>query len=632
MFKNMTKKQKKLLKRILLAALLTIPCFLIPKKDDALFVAIRAVAFAIPYAVAGYDIVVKAVKNIKNGQIFDENLLMGIATIGAYGLGEFSEAVMVVLLYQAGELFQSLAVANSRRSISELMNIRPDYANLASSDGSYKQVSPESVKVGDTILIKSGEKIPLDCTVLSGESEIDTSSLTGESVPRKAGIGDSLASGCVNISGTLTARVDKLFGESTVSKILEMTENSASRKSKSEAFITKFAKYYTPTVCALALCMAILPTLITGGGFREHLKSALIFLVVSCPCALVISVPLSFFCGIGCASKNGILIKGANYMEELSKIDTMIFDKTGTLTEGKFKVTDVKCENGFERASLLHLAAGAEFYSDHPIARAVKNECTDIAADKIADASQIIGKGVCAKVDGKEVKVGNVALMSECGLTVDADSNRAETALYVAVDGVYAGVIYVADTVKPDTESALANLKKQGIRKPVMLTGDKKTVGEKIGGKLGIDEIHCELLPADKVEIAEKILDKHKEEHPKTFVAYVGDGINDAPVLSRADIGIAMGGMGSDAAIEAADVVLMDDKPSGLPTAMKIARKTMRIVHQNIVFALTVKIGVMVLTALGFAFAQNMWLAIFADVGVSMLAILNALRTFRIKD
>ena len=631
MFKNMTKKQKKLFKRILLAAVLTIPCFLIPDKEDVLFTVLRAVAFAIPYAIAGYDIVVKAVKNIKNGQIFDENLLMGIATIGAYGLGDFSEAVMVVLLYQIGELFQSLAVASSRRSISELMNIRPDYANLAASDGSYKQVAPESVKIGDTILIKSGEKIPLDCTVLTGTSEIDTSSLTGESVPRAVGIGDALASGCVNISGTLTARVDKLFGESTVSKILEMTENSASRKSKSEAFITKFAKYYTPAVCALALCMAILPTLFLG-GFREHLKSALIFLVVSCPCALVISVPLSFFCGIGCASKNGILIKGANYLEELSKIDTMIFDKTGTLTEGKFRVTDVKCENGFDRSSLLHYASGAEFYSVHPIARAVKNECPDMTADKVSDASQIIGKGVYAHVDGKEVYVGNLTLMSEHGLNANAESGRAETALYVAVDGVYAGVIYVADTVKPDTADALAGLKKQGVHKTVMLTGDKTAVGEKIGRALGIDEIHCELLPADKVTLAEKILSEHKTEHPKNFVAYVGDGINDAPVLSRADVGIAMGGMGSDAAIEAADIVLMDDKPSGLPVAMKIARKTMRIVHQNIVFALGVKIGVMVFTALGFAFAQNMWLAIFADVGVAMLAILNALRTFRIKE
>ena len=632
MFKHMTKKQKKMLKRILLAALLTIPCLFIPDNDETLFTVLRAAAFAVPYTVAGYDIVIKAFKNIKGGQIFDENLLMGVATIGAYGLGDYFEAVMVVLLYQIGELFQSLAVASSRRSISELMDIRPDYANLAAADGTYKQVAPESVKIGDTILIKSGEKIPLDCTILSGTSEIDTSSLTGESVPRAVGVGDSISSGCVNISGTLTAKVEKVFGESTVSKILEMTENSASRKSKSEAFITKFARYYTPTVCALALCMAVIPTLVMHGGFREHLKSALIFLVVSCPCALVISVPLSFFCGIGCASKNGILVKGSNFMEQLSKIDTLIFDKTGTLTEGKFKVTDVVCESGFDRTSLLSYAAGAEFYSDHPIALAVKNECADMTPDRISDASQIIGKGVKATVDGKAVCIGNAALMTDIGLTPKADSSRIETALYIAVDSVYAGVIYVADTVKPDTAEALAALKKHGIRKTIMLTGDKKNVGEAIGKSLGIDEIHCELLPADKVSLAENVIEEHKEKQRKTLVGYVGDGINDAPVLSRADVGIAMGGMGSDAAIEAADVVLMDDKPSKLPLAMKIARKTMRIVHQNIVFALTVKIGIMVLTALQFEFAQSMWLAIFADVGVAMLAILNALRTFRIHE
>ncbi len=628
MFKNMTRKQKKLLKRILSAALLTLPCLFIPKDSGTIVTVLRAVAFAVPYAVVGYDIVVKAVKNIRNGQIFDENLLMGIATLGAYALGEYSEAVMVVLLYQAGELFQSLAVAHSRRSITELMNIRPDHANRLSEDGTYTAVAPETVAVGDTILIKSGEKIPLDCTVLSGDSEIDTSSLTGESVPRAVTRGDSLCAGCVNISGTLEARVEKSFGESTVSKILELTENSASRKSRSEAFITKFAKYYTPSVCIAALCMVVLPTLFFG-GFRAHLKSALIFLVVSCPCALVISVPLSFFCGIGCASKHGILIKGANYLEDVSKVDVMIFDKTGTLTEGRFNISNIECADGYDRKTLLYYASAAERYSDHPIALAVKDAEPLAAKAVVTESEQIIGKGVRALVDGKEVCVGNHALMEHCELAPKCIQS-ADTALYVAIDGAYAGVILTSDTIKADTPSALRNLKECGIRKTVLLTGDKKSVGERIGTELGIDEICCELLPADKVTLTEKILSDHVKESPKKLVAYVGDGINDAPVLSRVDVGISMGGMGSDAAIEAADIVLMNDSPSGLPLAIRIARKTMRIVHQNIVFALTVKFGVMLCSALGFAFAQNMWLAIFADVGVSVLAILNALRTFRI--
>lgn len=632
MFKSMTRKQKKLLRRILLAALLTLPCLFIPKDSGTAVTVLRAVAFAVPYAIAGYDIVIKAVKNIRRGQIFDENLLMGIATLGAYGLGEYSEAVMVVLLYQAGELFQSLAVAHSRRSIAELMDIRPDHANLMSDSGEYTSVSPDTVVVGNTILIKSGEKIPLDCTVLSGESELDTSSLTGESVPRAVSVGDSLAAGCVNINGTLTARVEKPFGESTVSKILELAENSASRKSRSEAFITKFAKYYTPSVCIAALCMAVLPTLFFG-SFREHLKSALIFLVVSCPCALVISVPLSFFCGIGCGSKHGILIKGANCLEDLSKVDVMLFDKTGTLTEGRFGITTVECADKYDREALLYYASAAERYSDHPLALAVKKEAPHADRATVADSEQIIGKGVRALVDGKEVYVGNLALMRQCGLSpesIQSTDTATATALYVSIDGAYAGVILTSDAVKADAPSALQALKQQGIRKTVLLTGDKKSVGERIGTKLMMDEIHCELLPADKVTLTEAILNDRAKEHSKKLVAYVGDGINDAPVLSRVDVGMAMGGMGSDAAIEAADIVLMNDSPSGLPLAIRIARKTMRIVHQNIVFALAVKFGVMLCSALGFAFAQSMWLAIFADVGVSALAILNALRTFRI--
>ena len=621
MWKSMTKKQKKLFKRILFAALLVVPCFFIPDR----YLYLRAAAFAIPYVVAGYDILLKAVKNIRSGQIFDENFLMGIATVGAYALGEFSEAVMVVILYQAGELFQSLAVSRSRRSIAALMDIRPDYANLCGPDGSYEAVSPEKVKIGDEILIKSGEKIPLDCKILSGVSEIDTSSLTGESLPREAAPGDTLISGCVNISGTLRATVTKTFGESTVSKILELTEHSASRKSKSENFITKFAKYYTPTVCALALWMAVIPTLFTG-NFAAHLKSALIFLVVSCPCALVISVPLSFFCGIGCASKNGILVKGAGFVEGLSKLDTVIFDKTGTLTEGRFTVTHVACEPGYDEKTLLRLAAGAEYYSDHPIASAVKRAFPIDSSGAPADAVQIVGKGVSAQIDGKKVLVGNRALMEEHGFA-PAKTERPETALYVAEGEAFAGVIYVSDTLKPDAAAALAELKKRGVRRTVMLTGDKQTVGDAIATSLGIDEAHCELLPADKVAHAETILTRRE---PGKLVAYVGDGVNDAPVLARADVGIAMGGLGSDAAIEAADVVLMDDKPSKLPLALSIARKTMRIVRQNIIFAIGVKAAVMLLTAAGLA--DSMWLAIFADVGVSVLAILNALRTFRIRS
>lgn len=628
MFKKLTKKQKKLLKRLLLAVVLVIPCFFIPNREEPLYIALRAVAFAVPYAIGGYDIVLKAVKNIKSGQIFDENLLMGIATLGAYGLGEFSEAVMVVLLYQAGELFQSLAVAHSRRSIASLMDIRPDHAHLLAPDGSYSTVSPESVPIGASILIKSGEKIPLDGTVLSGESELDTSSLTGESVPCAVAPGSNLAAGCVNLTGTLTARVDKTFGESTVSKILELAENSASRKSRSEAFITKFAKYYTPTVCALALCMALLPTLFFG-SFRTHLKSALIFLVVSCPCALVISVPLSFFCGIGCASKHGILVKGASFLEAVSKVDTMLFDKTGTLTEGRFRVTGMQTSPGFDEKTLLYYAAAAERYSDHPLAGAVKEKAPEAEKATVEESEQLIGKGVHAHIDGKDVYVGNLSLMKACGIT-PPQADTGDTALYVTVDGTFAGTIYTADTVKPDTAAALQALKTIGIQKTVMLTGDRKSVGERTGRLLGIDEIHCELLPDEKVTRAEALIEAHKKDSPKTLVAYVGDGINDAPVLSRADVGLAMGGMGSDAAIEAADIVLMEDKPTALVTAIRIARRTMRIVRQNIVFALAVKFGVMLCSALGFAFAQNMWLAIFADVGVSVLAILNALRTFRL--
>lgn len=619
MFKSMTKKQKKLLHRIILAVVLVVPCFFIPEK----YTLIRALAFLVPYAVAGFDIIKKAVRNIIGGQIFDENFLMAIATVGAYALGEFSEAVMVVILYQAGELFQSCAVSSSRRSISALMDIRPDYANVVSPDNSVNTVSPESVAVGDLILIKSGEKIPLDCVVENGESEIDTSSLTGESVPTAVSVGSVLVSGSVNVTGTLYARVTKTFGESTVSKILELTEHSAERKSKSENFITKFARYYTPTVCALALCMAVIPTIIFG-NFASNLKSALIFLVVSCPCALVISVPLSFFCGIGCASKNGILVKGAVFIEALAKTDTVIFDKTGTLTGGKFEIAATEPCGDFTENELIRTSARAEYFSEHPIAVALKKAAGDISSDGVEKSEQIIGKGIRSTVDGKEVFVGNASLMADIG--IEAAAAQSGTALFVAVDGEFAGTIYVADKIKPDAKNAFDKLARLGIKKTVMLTGDKATVGKQVATELGISEAHCELLPADKVELAEKIIDKKANGKCTVFV---GDGINDAPVLSRADVGIAMGGIGSDAAIEAADVVLMDDKLSKLPLAVTIAKKNMRIVKENIAFAIGIKVAVMLLSALGIT--SSMWLAIFADVGVAVLAILNALRTFRIK-
>lgn len=620
MIKKMTKKQKKMLYRILISVILLIPCLFIPEK----YTLIRAIVFLLPYGIAGYDVILKACRNIRCGQIFDENFLMALATVGAYGLGEYFEAVMVVILYQAGELFQSCAVSHSRKSIAALMDIRPDYANLIKEDGTFETVSPESVKIGDRILIKSGEKIPLDCTVVSGTSEIDVSSLTGESVPVSVKAGDAIVSGSVNINGTLYAEATRLFGESTVSKILELTENSAERKSKSENFITKFAKYYTPIVCALALCMAVIPTLLFG-NFSSNLKSALIFLVVSCPCALVISVPLSFFCGMGCASQNGILIKGGNYIEALSKTETIIFDKTGTLTVGKFEVINIEPHGEFTDEELLHYAAKAEYFSEHPIAAALKNAVPGINSDGIGENRQIIGKGIYAEVDKNKVYVGNAALMADNSIEF-TESNRKETPLYVAVNGKFAGTVYVSDKIKADAQTAFAKLSKLGVKKTVMLTGDKSRIGEDVGNELGINEIHCELLPEDKVALAEKIIGKTAS---GKSTAYVGDGINDAPVLSRADIGIAMGGIGSDAAIEAADVVLMDDSLLKLPIALSIAKKNMRIVKENIVFAIGIKISVMLLSALGIS--SSMWLAIFADVGVCVLAILNALRTFKIK-
>ena len=620
MYKSMTKKQKKMFKRIILAAFFTLPCFFIPEK----YLLVRGIAFLVSYAIAGNDIIFKALRNIKNGQIFDENLLMCIATIGAYTLAEFSEAVMVVLLYQVGELFQSCAVSKSRKSIAALMDIRPDYANIIKDDGSYDTVNPESINIGDIILIKSGERIPLDCEITEGSSEVDTSSLTGESVPSSVNTGDLLISGSVNISGMLKAKVIKTYGDSTVSKILELTEHCAERKSKSVNFIAKFARYYTPIVCILALCMAIIPTAL-GGSFAANLKRSLIFLVVSCPCALVISVPLSFFCGIGCASKNGILIKGANYIEALAGVDTVIFDKTGTLTCGKFSVVSVESYNNYAEKDILRLAAAAEFYSDHPIAMALKSYAEASYTKNISESHHIIGKGVYAKYKEANIYVGNSELMHQIGIPCDSTSN-AYTQLYVAINENLIGTIHIADSIKPDTEDALDKLKNSGIKHTVMLTGDKKAVAESIAALLGISEVHSELLPGDKVRIAEEIIKSNK----KKKTVFAGDGINDAPVLSIADVGIAMGAMGSDAAIEAADVVIMDDKLSKIPTTLRISKKTMSIVYQNIVLAIGIKVAVMILSAFGIT--DSMWLAIFADVGVAIIAILNALRTFHIKQ
>ena len=613
----MTKKQKKLLYRIIISLVLFLACIFIPEEYGLL----RALAFLAPYIVVGYDVVKKAVLNIASGRVFDENFLMLAATLGAYALKEYSEAVMVLILYQIGELFQSCAVSKTRKSVTALMDIRPDYANKVTENEEIKVVSPEEISVGDVILIKSGERIPVDCVVTKGESYIDTAALTGEASPVAVKEGIRLTSGCVNISGTLYAKVIKPYSESTVAKILELTEKSAEKKSKSENFITKFAKYYTPAVCLLAVLIVLIPTLIYG-DFASHVKSGLIFLVVSCPCALVISVPLSFFCGIGGASKNGILIKGAVYIEALSKIKTVIFDKTGTLTKGKFELSETKTANGFTEKELLYYAAAAEKYSGHPIAAVLRNNA-DISGAVVENAEQSVGKGIRALVDGRKVNVGNKTLMSDEKIEFE-DYSGTGTAVYVSVDGIYAGIIAVKDMIKDGAKDALSTLKKYGVE-PVMLTGDKESSGKAVSLELGIEKAYYELLPADKVEIAEKIISENRAENKIT--AFAGDGINDAPVLSASDVGIAMGVIGSDAAIEASNVVLMDDNLSKIPLAIKISAKTMRIVKQNIVFALAVKAAVMILSVMGLA---NMWLAVFGDVGVAVIAILNAMRTERI--
>lgn len=612
----MSKKQKRMLFRVLASAVLFAVALLLPTEGW-----LRLFTFLIPYAVIAWDVLWRAVRNIAHGQVFDENFLMSLATVGALATGEYPEAVFVMLFYQVGELFQSYAVDQSRKSITSLMDIRPDYANIEV-DGQLRQVDPEDVAVGDTIVIKAGERIPLDGVVLEGTSNVDTAALTGESLPREAQPGDDVISGCVNLSGLLRVRVTKAFEESTVAKILDLVENSSSKKAKAENFITKFARYYTPAVVLAAVALALLPPLFTSIQWVDSIQRALNFLVVSCPCALVISVPLSFFGGIGGASKNGILVKGGNYLEVLAKTELVVFDKTGTLTRGVFNVTAIHPDHCGE-AQLLELAALAESYSDHPISRSLKEAYgKELDASRVSNVEELSGRGVRATVDGRQICAGNDKLMEDIGVSWHP-CHRVGTTVHVASDGVYLGHIVISDEVKPDAKEAITALKACGVRRTVMLTGDAKAVGESVAQELGLDEVHTQLLPADKVTRVEALLG---EVSPKGALAFVGDGINDAPVLSRADIGLAMGGLGSDAAIEAADIVLMDDKPSKLADAIRIARRTLAIVRQNIVFALAVKFLVLALSAAGVA---NMWEAVFADVGVSVIAILNAMRALK---
>lgn len=622
----MTKKQKTVLYRIIAAAIIYIPLFVLEHMGKLEFQTpwpVKFLLFLVPYAIIGWDIIYKAIRNICHGQVFDENFLMCIATFGALGVGEYSEAVAVMLFYQVGELFQSYAVGKSRQSISEMMDICPEYANIEQ-EGQLAQVDPDDVGIGDVIVIKAGERIPLDGIVLSGNSFIDTSALTGESVPREVREGSEIISGCVNGSGLLKVQVTKEFDDSTVSKILELVENASSKKAKVENFITRFAKYYTPVVVCAAVLLAILPTLLFGQPFTEWLKRACIFLVISCPCALVISVPLGFFGGIGAASRQGVLVKGSNYLEILSEMKTIVFDKTGTLTRGEFAVNKVIVNEGNE-SEILELAALAEGYSDHPIAGALRAACQEeLSMERVKDSEEIPGHGIRSVIDGEIVYAGNAKLMEREGIWYEP-CDEAGTVVYVAKQNLFLGVIVIADTVKPEAKRAIRQLKNSGVRKTVMLTGDRIEVGEAVAAELGIDQVYTELLPGDKVEKVEGLLAELGE---KERLGFVGDGINDAPVLGRADIGIAMGSMGSDAAIEAADIVLMDDDIMKIPSVIRIAGQTMKIVKQNIVFALTVKALVLFLGALGMA---NMWEAVFADVGVSVIAILNSMRTLKTK-
>ena len=620
----MNKKQKKMLLRIIIAAVLIVVFSLLPAEGY-----LRFVLFMIPYLVIGYDILKKAFKGILNKQVFDENFLMAVATVGAILLGDYSEGVAVMLFYQIGELFQSYAVGKSRRNISELMDIRPDYANIEK-DGTLEQVDPDEVEIGTIIVVQPGEKVPIDGVITEGTSTLNTSALTGESLPRDAKAGDEVISGCINMTGLLKIRTTKEFGESTVSKILELVENSSSRKSKSENFISKFAKYYTPAVCYGALALAFIPPivlLIMGkpAMWGDWIYRALTFLVISCPCALVISIPLSFFAGIGGASNQGILVKGSNYLETLAQTKYVVFDKTGTMTQGVFEVSGIH-HNEMPDEKLLEYAALAECYSSHPISKSLQKAYgKPIDRNRVTDIEEISGNGVIAKVDGISVAAGNTKLMNRLGIAYQ-DCHHVGTVVHMAIDGKYAGHILISDIIKPHAKEAIAELKKAGISKTVMLTGDSKRVADQVAEELGIQEVYSELLPADKVSRVEELLNQKSE---KDKLAFVGDGINDAPVLSRADIGIAMGALGSDAAIEAADIVLMDDDPLKISKAIKIARKCIRIVYENIYFAIGIKILCLILGALGIA---NMWVAIFADVGVMILAVLNAIRTLFVKN
>ena len=620
----MNKKQKKMLIRIIIAAVLIVVFSLLPAEGY-----LRFVLFMIPYLVIGYDILKKAFKGILNKQVFDENFLMAVATVGAILLGDYSEGVAVMLFYQIGELFQSYAVGKSRRNISELMDIRPDYANIEK-DGTLEQVDPDEVEIGTIIVVQPGEKVPIDGVITEGTSTLNTSALTGESLPRDAKAGDEVISGCINMTGLLKIRTTKEFGESTVSKILELVENSSSRKSKSENFISKFAKYYTPAVCYGALALAFIPPIVLlimekPAMWGDWIYRALTFLVISCPCALVISIPLSFFAGIGGASNQGILVKGSNYLETLAQTKYVVFDKTGTMTQGVFEVSGIH-HNEMPDEKLLEYAALAECSSSHPISKSLQKAYgKPIDRNRVTDIEEISGNGVIAKVDGISVAAGNTKLMDRLGIAYQ-DCHHVGTVVHMAIDGKYAGHILISDIIKPHAKEAIAELKKAGISKTVMLTGDSKRVADQVAGELGIQEVYSELLPADKVSRVEELLNQKFE---KDKLAFVGDGINDAPVLSRADIGIAMGALGSDAAIEAADIVLMDDDPLKISKAIKIARKCIRIVYENIYFAIGIKILCLILGALGIA---NMWVAIFADVGVMILAVLNAIRTLFVKN
>lgn len=620
----MNKKQKKMLIRIIIAAVLIVVFSLLPAEGY-----LRFVLFMIPYLVIGYDILKKAFKGILNKQVFDENFLMAVATVGAILLGDYSEGVAVMLFYQIGELFQSYAVGKSRRNISELMDIRPDYANIEK-DGTLEQVDPDEVEIGTIIVVQPGEKVPIDGVITEGTSTLNTSALTGESLPRDAKAGDEVISGCINMTGLLKIRTTKEFGESTVSKILELVENSSSRKSKSENFISKFAKYYTPAVCYGALALALIPPvvlLIMGkpAMWGDWIYRALTFLVISCPCALVISIPLSFFAGIGGASNQGILVKGSNYLETLAQTKYVVFDKTGTMTQGVFEVSGIH-HNEVPDEKLLEYAALAECSSSHPISKSLQKAYgKTIDRNRVSDIEEISGNGVIAKVDGVSVAAGNTKLMNRLGIAYQ-DCHHVGTVVHMAIDGKYAGHILISDIIKPHAKEAIAELKKAGISKTVMLTGDSKRVADQVAEELGIQEVYSELLPADKVSRVEELLNQKSE---KDKLAFVGDGINDAPVLSRADIGIAMGALGSDAAIEAADIVLMDDDPLKISKAIKIARKCIRIVYENIYFAIGIKVLCLILGALGIA---NMWMAIFADVGVMIIAVLNAIRTLFVKN